>query len=864
MFRMADTLSSLRRVASDPVNIVFILILLLAGFLRLWQVGLNGFSGDEAVYAGQAAVLAGAHGYSRYFILVSRGNSNFLLFQEIVSLAFRVFGVGTLMPRLVSAAFGIGLVIVFYGIGRIVTGRRGALVAMLLAAVSSYAVELSRLALLDTCAAFLMALAVLLFLLWARAAREPRSRHGRAGNGRAGNGRASWYFCAFAATAVLACEAKVTSVLLVPIVVVYLALTRYYRHLTRAALLRAALAGLVALLPAVFQIAGHAGVIKAALGRSVQRTSPVPWTYYLDILKSYEGLPVLVGVLVALLCALWLRRGEDLLIWLWLLASAAFLQLYPLKAYNYLLIVVVPLTLLCGAGIARASVAVWQLARSRRLAVGVLAAGVVILAGAGAAETASHLGAQVRSVQNPGVRAVAAWLDAHTARNAGVMTLSQGSAQYAVAFYAHRDSYPFGRFRLATVLPGGQVLTSKPTPAGRLPLGWVTTYPNRYVQNGKVTYFVYGLAEQDDPSELNYAGLRMTQRNYLALIQAYGGKLVDRIDAGHHDEVLIFEATRRAPANRLKYRIDRTRIVLSGSGFTGHAALQVYYHNKQIGTARSNAEGGVTLTISYPVKTQRSWPFVVKDPQGHYAEVSGLASAAMTDKLTSSGLALTGTAFAPGTKVSITYMEATIGHANVSAKGTVSTVIHLPPKSGYRYQLRMTDSVGRSASVAGLRAAKISYRQNGAAVTVTGINFNPNVAIVLSFDGNRVGQATTNSSGGFTQVVDITTTMASTERLRAVDAYGRGASDIGLTPAAITVVPDGDSVTVQGTGFDLNSDVVIRYGQHQVGETVTGPLGTFAITVVIKTKLDPTERLTATDAQDRSASAAASAGASRT
>ena len=582
--RRLATLSSLRRAASDPVNIVFVLILLLAGYLRLWQVGRNGFSGDEAVYAGQAAVLAGAHGYSRYFILVSRGNSNFLLFQEIVSLFFRVFGVGTLIPRLVSAVFGLGLVVVVYGIGRVVIGRRGALVAMLLAAVSSYAVELSRLALLDTCAAFFMALAVLLFLLWARAARDPQATDGQATDGQATDGqardpqakpgRASWYFCAFAATAVLACEAKVTSVLLVPVVLVYLALTRSYRDLTRAALLRAALAGLVALAPAALQIAEHAGVIKAALSNSVQRTSPVPWTYYLDILKGYEGLPILIGVLVALLCAAWQRRREDLLSWLWLLASAAFLQLYPLKAYNYLLIVVVPLTVLCGAGIVRASVQLWAQARSRRLAVGAVLAGVVIVAGAGAAQAATHLDTQVRSVQNPGVRAVAAWLDAHTARNAGVMALSQGSAQYAVAFYAHRDSYPFGRFRLATVLPGGQVLTSPKTPAGKLPLTWVTTYPNQYVQDGKVTYFVCGLTEQDDPSELNYAGLRLTQRNYLALIQAYGGKLVDRIDAGNHGEVLIFEATRRASADRLKYRIDRTRIVLTGSGFTSDAPVQ--------------------------------------------------------------------------------------------------------------------------------------------------------------------------------------------------------------------------------------------------------------------------------------------------
>jgi hypothetical protein len=101
------------------------------------------------------------------------------------------------------------------------------------------------------------------------------------------------------------------------------------------------------------------------------------------------------------------------------------------------------------------------------------------------------------------------------------------------------------------------------------------------------------------------------------------------------------------------------------------------------------------------VSTQRSWQFVLKDPQGHYASVSGLAAAAVTDKLTSSGLVLTGTAFAPDTKVSITYLKATIGHATVSAQGTVRTIIQLLPKPDHRYRLRMTDSVGRTASVTG-------------------------------------------------------------------------------------------------------------------------------------------------------------------
>jgi len=62
----------------------------MAAFLRLWNLGRVGFRGDEAVYAGQAAVLAGVEDLQRYFILLSRGNSNFLLYQHVVAVVYRL------------------------------------------------------------------------------------------------------------------------------------------------------------------------------------------------------------------------------------------------------------------------------------------------------------------------------------------------------------------------------------------------------------------------------------------------------------------------------------------------------------------------------------------------------------------------------------------------------------------------------------------------------------------------------------------------------------------------------------------------------------------------------------------------------
>src|SRR5688500_6845541 len=82
-------------------------ILLVAAFPRVWHLMAAGFRGDEAVYAGQAGILAGDGELSRYFVLTSRGNSNFLLYQELVAVVYFFFGVSDVAARLVSVAFSL-------------------------------------------------------------------------------------------------------------------------------------------------------------------------------------------------------------------------------------------------------------------------------------------------------------------------------------------------------------------------------------------------------------------------------------------------------------------------------------------------------------------------------------------------------------------------------------------------------------------------------------------------------------------------------------------------------------------------------------------------------------------------------------
>src|SRR5919201_1472302 len=162
----------------------------LAAFLRLWNLGGVGFRGDEAVYAGQSAVLAGAEAMRRHFILVSRGNSNFLLYQQVVGLVYRAVGTSDVAARAVAALFSTLTVPVTFAIAKVLCGRRTALYAALLLALSSYAVALGRLALLDSMLTLLFSLGILLLVKWEQT-------------------RRAFYLCALAAVVAFTIQAKV-------------------------------------------------------------------------------------------------------------------------------------------------------------------------------------------------------------------------------------------------------------------------------------------------------------------------------------------------------------------------------------------------------------------------------------------------------------------------------------------------------------------------------------------------------------------------------------------------------------------------------------------------------------------------------
>src|SRR5215217_8471697 len=103
------------------IPLVIALMALPAIVLRVWQIDTLGVNSDEAVYAGQAASLAGDPELSPYFPIF---RAHPLLFQGMLSIAYQIGGVSTLAGRLMSAAFGLGTVALLYLIGQLLYNRR--------------------------------------------------------------------------------------------------------------------------------------------------------------------------------------------------------------------------------------------------------------------------------------------------------------------------------------------------------------------------------------------------------------------------------------------------------------------------------------------------------------------------------------------------------------------------------------------------------------------------------------------------------------------------------------------------------------------------------------------------------------------
>lgn len=305
------------------------MILTAGAVLRLAHLNSRGLNSDEAVYAGQAAAIAGDPTLSQFFPIF---RAHPLLFQFTMALIHPLVGYDgiDIAGRMLAVIIGLLTIIVVYKLGTLLYGRQVGLVGGLFIAVMPYHVIVTRQVLLDGPMVFFATLSLYLLARFA-STRQP-----------------AWLYAASASLGLMVL-AKETGIILVASIFIFLALSPEIRIRFRSLLLAMACLAIVMLpFPLSLQLSGGGSSEKGGqyLAWQLFRRPNHDWTFY------PTSVPPLLGILVviAALAGLWLLRHErtwrERLLVAWIVVPVVFFQLWPVKGLQYLLPIAPPMAIL--------------------------------------------------------------------------------------------------------------------------------------------------------------------------------------------------------------------------------------------------------------------------------------------------------------------------------------------------------------------------------------------------------------------------------------------------------------------------------------------------------------------------------------
>jgi hypothetical protein len=445
-------------------------ILALAAGVRVWQLGSVGFNSDEAVYSGQAAAIAD-HSELEELFPIFRAHP--LLFQTLLSVGFRL-ELGEGFQRLAVAAMGVVTVYLVYELGRLLYGRGAGLLAALLMALMPYHVVVTRQVLLDGPMTLFATLTLLLLVRFVL------------------SGRSAWLYAAGGAMG-LTFLSKETSVLLLGAIFAFFALTPELRVRVRDLAVSAGVMALVvAPFPLSLMLAGRTETGENYLMWQLFRRPNHDWLFYPGTVTEAIG-PLLVVVVLA---SLWLLRREaswrETFLVCWIAVPVVFFQLWPVKGYQYLLPIAVPLALLGGRALSR------YISAERGLglvAAAIVAVSLLIPTLSRVADTTPDR-FLAGSGGLPAGREAGEWIDANVPTGAAFMTIGPSMANL-VQYYGHRKAYG---------------LSVSPNPLNRNPSYEPLPNPDRALRDNELQYVVWDAFSADRSAHFSRQLLRYADR----------------------------------------------------------------------------------------------------------------------------------------------------------------------------------------------------------------------------------------------------------------------------------------------------------------------------------------------------------------
>ncbi len=403
-------------------NRLFLAVILAEGaFLRLWQIGYLGYNTDEAVYSGTAAAIAGDPALAPYFPIF---RAHPLLSQFILAILYH-WGVNDWIGRVEAVAFGLVTVFITFKIGELLYGPKAGLVAALILALMPFHVIVSRQFLLD---GPMTTMATLTLYMLARYARS---------------GRSAWLI----ATGIgmgLVFLAKETGIVMVAAIYAFLALSPELRVRIRDVVLSlVVMAAALSPFPLSLMMAQTTKTGNNYLVWQLFRRPNHDPSFYLQVLPAVIDPWVLIAVALSLVLYIRQTGWKEKLLMLWILVPVLFFQLWPVKGFQYMLPIVVPLSVLAGRLLGGVAGRAYSAARSRwnvslLRAAAIAALSVVLLTSSWSQLQASFSDRFTAGTGGvPGGREAGLWVKDNVPQNATMMALGPSMANI-IQFYGQR------------------------------------------------------------------------------------------------------------------------------------------------------------------------------------------------------------------------------------------------------------------------------------------------------------------------------------------------------------------------------------------------------------------------------------------
>lgn len=402
-----------RLTSAPPATVALAVALAVGAALRFVRLGAVGLNSDEAVYASQAASLAGNPHFTGLFPVV---RAHPLLLQMLIS-PFYAHGVPDTVGRYATALFGVGTIAVTYAIGRVLYHPWVGALGALLLAVMPYHVVISRQIMLDGPMAFFATLS-LLFVAIAASRSDGR-----------------WLVAAGAALG-LATLCKEPAVILLGAWFAFLALTTRVTKPLRYPVTGAGIALVLTLAyPVLTALSGGGRGGTSYLLWQLARKPNHTFGFYFSSVGVAMGVATLLVAVAGLVLFRRQLAWRETLLLSWFLVPFAYFELWPTKGFTYLTPLTPVVALLAAAALVRLA---WWPGRSRLVAA-LLALGCLVsmlvptLLGIVRPTTSGLAGAG----GTPGGREVGRWVATHAPRGSQFMTIGPSMANL-IQYYGGR------------------------------------------------------------------------------------------------------------------------------------------------------------------------------------------------------------------------------------------------------------------------------------------------------------------------------------------------------------------------------------------------------------------------------------------